>query len=133
MTETNIWLDKEDKITLTKKAQQKQLSLSTYIGIIVRNYWIISHENIFKEYIHKGTEQTHIKIRNKEKHKLTPMIITNAVYLFLHPDKLSNYTDKLQLTKLNRKIQSESDKEIDKFYLGNQIIRANYYVKRKQQ
>ena len=61
MIETNIWLDKEDKAILTKKAQQKQLSLSTYIGIIVRNYWIISHENIFKEYIHKGTEQTHIK------------------------------------------------------------------------
>lgn len=129
MNETNIWLDKEDKNVLIKKAQSKQLSLSTYIDIITRNYWIICHEKIFKAYIHKGKEQTHIKLLNRDKHKLTPTIITNCVYLFLHPDKLTNYTDKLQITKINRKIQSDTDKTIDRFYLGNQIIRANYLFK----
>lgn len=131
MIETNIWLDKDDKTLLTKKAQKKQLSLSTYCDIIVRNYYIVAHENIFKTYIHKGTEQTHIKIHNKAKHKLTPTIITNCIYLFLHPETMKEYTDNLQLTKLNRQIQSETDKTKDNFYLGNQIIRANYYLKGK--
>lgn len=132
MYETNIWLDKADKITLTKQAQKKALSLSTYINIIVKHYYIISHENCFKDYIYKGKQQTHIKLRNENKLNLTPMIVTNAIYMYLHQEKITEkYKGLIKTEKLNRKIQSETDKTIDKFYLGNQLIRAKYYYERK--
>lgn len=136
MLETNIWLDKEDKQLLTKKAHSKQLSLSTFIGIVAKNYYIITNVPAFKGYIHKGKYQTHIKIRNKEQYKLTPTLITNALYLYLHHDKHPLYTQdaiKKILIKLDRKVQSNSDTEIDNFWLGNQIIRANYMNKGKKQ
>lgn len=132
MIETNIWLDKEDKQVLTKKAQQKQLSLSTFIDIITNEYIFGCY--IPNEYLHKGKKQTHIKIKNHNKHELTPTIITNCVYIYLHHEKHPKYKElKEHLTKLDRKIQSKADKTTDNFYLGNQIIRSQYYLQQKRQ
>lgn len=131
MIETNIWLEKEDKQVLTKKAQQKQLSLSTFIDIITQTYVFGCY--IPKEYIHKGKQQTHVKLKNKNKIELTPTIITNCVYIYLHHEKHPKYEElKEYLTKLDRKIQSLSDKTTDNFYLGNQIIRSQYYLQQKR-
>lgn len=127
MYETNIYLTKEDKIKLTKQAHAKQLSLSTYIDIIVENYWIITHKNCFDSYIFKGTEQTHIKLRNSHNFKLTPMIITNAITLFLHKEyNNKEWTSLIDYQNINRRIQSQADRTIDERYNYNQLRRAIY-------
>lgn len=131
MIETNIWLDKEDKNILIKKAQQKQLSLSTFIDIITQIYIFGCYKE--DKYIHKGNKQTHIKLRNKNKNKLTPIIITNCCYLYLHHEKHPKYEEfKTLMTKLDRKVQSLADKTTDNMWLGNQIIRAKYYIEKQQ-
>lgn len=136
MYETNIWLDAQDLTKLTKMAQKKMLSLSTYINIIVKVYYGCCNENAIKDainskFLHKGQKQTHIKLRNENKIALTPKIITNCVYIYLHNEnhELAKY---INFKTLNKKIQSECDKTKDNNYLQNLIIRATYNFNRKR-
>ena len=131
--DTNIYLNIEDKVKLTRLANVKQLSLSTLIAIIVKNYYILSNDNIFNEYLDKGTEQTHIKIRINEEQIITPMVVCNAITLYLHPNTKQEFLQELNIKKINKQIQSEFDKTIDHSWLKNAIIRAKYANRKVEQ
>lgn len=122
MIETYIYLNATDKAKLTKTAQNKQLSLSTYINIIVKNYINLLTEEQHQKYINKGNSKTHIKLRAKE-YKANSIEITNAVYKYLHSKELK---EQLNFEKVNRYIQSETDKTIDANFQKNMIIRITY-------
>jgi len=124
--DTNIYLSIEDKVKLTRLANVKQLSLSTLISIIVKHYYVLSNDNIFNEYLNKGEEQTHIKIRINEGQIITPKVICNAISLYLHPTIKQEFTEQLNIKRINRLIQSEFDRTIDHSWLKNAIIRAKY-------
>lgn len=130
--ETNIYLTKENKTRLTKMARAKYLSLSTYIDIIVEHYFSICHKKALPTYIEKGTEQTHIKLRNKNQNKLTPIIISNCISVYLNPSKAPAIYEKLALTKINKQIQSKADKTIDNNYNYNELCRAIYRAERER-
>lgn len=136
-----IYLSIEDKIKLTKQAQAKMLSLSSYVNIIAKNYLVfVSNEEMTtkykkeydKFYFFKGECRIKIKPRNENKQNYTDLTLTNCCYLFLHNDKAAEiYGVKLNFTKINRKIQSESDKTLDNNWNLNQVIRTNYIAQRK--
>lgn len=126
MIETYIYLDQQDKAKLIKTATAKQLSLSSYINIIVKHY--IMCETNKESYIHKGQFKIHIKLRAKE-YNADSLTITNCVYRFLHNNEF--YTE-INYKKLNSMIQSECDTTIDPNYLKNMIIRNTYHKEHKK-
>lgn len=129
MKNITIWINQEDKKKLIKIAQSKYLSLSTLINIITKYYYVIANEKIYTEYINKGKQQLHIKLRNECKNNLNPMIVSNSVYLYLHNEKID---PRINYKNINKKIQSECDKTTDSNYMLNVVIRATYQINKRK-
>ena len=133
-----IYLDEEDKEKIQKQAQKKQLSLSTYVEIIIYNLQKIMEtekaENL-QSYIHKGKKQIYIKPKTNrcyiKVNVSMNVIYTNIIYLFLHQDILKTYLDEKEIKKSLKNIQSESDKKYDPRFDYNNKIRMEYQLIKK--
>lgn len=125
-TQQFIYITDSDKAKIFKQANSHQISVSTYVDIIVQNYkYMVEVEN-FNKYIEKGKNRICIKTKNCK--NLSNQLITNCIYCYLHNDYLQTIKqiNPPGIKNLNKTIQSTADKTIDKNYDLNRIIRATY-------
>lgn len=126
MKETYIFLDVKDKKSLMALAQQHQLSLSTTAAIIIKWYFLPINA-LYKDYIHKGTQQVHIKIRNELQHDINCMNVTNCLYCYFnHPQN----EVKINWRKLNQQIKKELETTIDRNANKNIEMRIAWRLQR---
>ena len=125
---TYLFLDDADKARLCKLAYAKQLSVSTASNIIIKHLYILFNQTkpTYDKYIHKGSNQLCIKIRNEHNYKITCANATNCIYAYFHNDALP-----INWAKVNSKIQSEMDKTIDKNNQKNIEIRITYRIRKE--
>lgn len=125
---TYLFIDDDDKARICKLAFAKQLSVSTTANIIIKHLYILfdwKDERSFK-YIHKGSNQLCIKIRNEHNYKITCANATNCIYAYFHNEVLP-----INWEKVNRKIQSEMDRTLDKNNQKNIEIRITYRIRKE--
>lgn len=125
---TYLFLDDEDKARICKLAFAKQLSVSTTANIIIKHLYILFDWNDERslKYIHKGSNQLCIKIRNEHNYNITCANATNCIYAYFHNEIL-----KINWEKVNRKIQSEMDRTLDKNNQKNIEIRITYRIRKE--
>lgn len=134
-----LYLTQEDKTQLRINALKKMKSLSCYVAIVCKYYNIFclmnnakDNERIIKNYITKGKKKTLVVIGQIKKEladNVNDMNYTNAIYLYLHQEKVNElFKGQLSTQKLNRQIQSELDKTYDPTFMKNEIIRNQYRI-----
>jgi len=127
---TYLFLDDEDKARLCKLAYAKQLSVSTASNIIIKHLYMMFNwqDKRSLEYIKKGSNQLCIKIRNEHNYKITCANATNCIYAYFHNEVLPINWD-----RVNRSIQSEMDKTIDKNNQKNIEIRITWRIRKEME
>lgn len=127
--ETYLRISTEDRKRLINIAKAKQLSVSTACAIIIKNYNYIISNWFSKEYIKKGENLLHIKIRNPAHIKINTLTATNSIYAYLH-NKEIKLPEGTSFETLNRRIQSEMDSTIDPNANKNMEMRIAYRLKK---
>lgn len=114
-----IYVTQDQKSKLIKLKDQKKLSISTIVDIIIKHYQYRAAA-YGKKYQSKGTYKLHLKIKNPSNYPDIPMDIlaTNCIYEYYEQP-----TQEIDYMKINSQVQSEMDKTSDAFYNYNMTIR----------
>lgn len=134
-----LFLTNEDKTTLFKKAQQNQLSVSTLVGIICNEYLIYTEykAKALEHFINRGDNMIHLHIKDtitNKGYKFTDKNYNNAIYMYLHHDKLNQIelekgktlADVVKVRQANTNIGRTIKKTFDPKFNYNQIKRQSY-------